>query len=183
MAHQRLSLPALVMLPVLFLLAGCGGDGVDNAPQAGTAEPSPTAQRSASPDAPKPDRLTGEKALGPADEVVTDLRGFTSPSGNVGCYISPSSVRCDIDERDWSPPPKPADCRLDYGQGIVLFAADRAEFICAGDTTLGGNPPLAYGHSIGAGSLVCESAEAGMTCRDNQSGHGFFIAREAYRIF
>jgi hypothetical protein len=58
MAHQHRSLPALVMLAVLFLLAGCG-DGVDNAPQAGNAETSPTAQRSASPDAPKPDRLTG----------------------------------------------------------------------------------------------------------------------------
>jgi hypothetical protein len=50
--------------------------------------------------------------------------GFTSPSGNVGCYLDPSAARCDISERDWSPPPRPADCAFDYGQGINLSAGE-----------------------------------------------------------
>jgi hypothetical protein len=186
MAHQRIrALSALVMLPVLILLAGCSGDGATRSPPAENAQTVTTAQGTAPSTAPKPDRLTGEKALGPADDVATEMRGFTSPTGNVGCYIDPSSVRCDIDERDWAPPPKPADCRLDYGQGIALHPGHGAEFICAGDTTIGGQQAqaLAYGDSISAGSLVCESAEAGMTCRDNETGHGFSLSREAYRIF
>ena len=36
--------------------------------------------------------------------------GFQSPSGNIGCFIGKSGVRCDIRTRDWSPPPKPASC-------------------------------------------------------------------------
>jgi hypothetical protein len=55
---------------------------------------------------------------------LTDLVGFTSPSGNVGCYLDPSAARCDISERDWSPPPRPADCEYDYGQGINLAAGE-----------------------------------------------------------
>jgi hypothetical protein len=62
-------------------------------------------------------------------------------------------------------------------------AAD-AEFVCAGDTALGpdGNA-LAYGQSISAGVLQCDSAESGITCRDINTGRGFAIAREAYRVF
>ncbi|MCW2517208.1 MAG: hypothetical protein JWR11_6250 [Mycobacterium sp.] len=56
-------------------------------------------------------------------ERVADLVGFTSPSGNVGCYIDPTAARCDISDRDWTPPPRPADCEFDYGQGINLSAA------------------------------------------------------------
>jgi hypothetical protein len=54
---------------------------------------------------------------------------------------------------------------------------------CAGDTALGGGQPLAYGRSISAGVLVCDSAESGITCRDMKAGHGFAIAREVYRVF
>ncbi|MGZ8749063.1 MAG: hypothetical protein ACXWZ2_19220, partial [Mycobacterium sp.] len=42
--------------------------------------------------------------------TVTELTSFNSPSGTIGCYIDPSKVRCDIQERDWAPPPKPASC-------------------------------------------------------------------------
>ncbi|MDT5173817.1 MAG: hypothetical protein QOG37_1068 [Mycobacterium sp.] len=116
-------------------------------------------------------------------ELINELVGFTSPSGNVGCYISLRSARCDISERNWSPPPRPADCEFDYGQGITLSPGGEASFICAGDTALGGGHPLAYGKSLSAGVLVCDSAESGITCRDTVTGHGFSIAREAYRLF
>jgi hypothetical protein len=116
-------------------------------------------------------------------EVIDELVGFTSPSGNVGCMIDSTFVRCDILERDWSPPPRPADCEFDYGQGIDMAAGEQAEFICAGDTALGGGEPLEYGNAVAAGTLSCDSAESGITCRDSATGHGFTIAREAYRIF
>jgi hypothetical protein len=116
-------------------------------------------------------------------EAVTQLVGFTSPSGNVGCMLDPTYVRCDISERDWSPPPRPADCEFDYGQGIGLSAGEQAGFVCAGDTAMGGGDPLAYGKSITKGDLTCGSAEAGITCRDGATGHGFTISREVYKVF
>ena len=68
---------------------------------------------------------------------MAELTGFISPTDNVACMIEPSRARCDIIDRDWSLPPRPADCELDYGQGITLSAGAPAEFVCAGDTAFG----------------------------------------------
>jgi hypothetical protein len=164
------------------LLSGC--DGPDSAPTASSPSMQPaTAVRSASTESPA--GLTEEQAPGTAEtRVVTDFVGFRSPSSNVGCYLDMDYVRCDIAEADWLPPPRPADCEYDYGQDITLVPGGRAEFVCAGDTALvpDGNA-LPYGQSISAEVLRCDSAESGITCRDTTTGHGFAIAREAYRVF
>jgi hypothetical protein len=101
----------------------------------------------------------------------------------VGCTIDPSYVRCDSSERNWSLPPRPADCEFDYGQGIGMSQGEPASFVCAGDTALGGGGPLPYGKSITKGALTCDSAEGGITRRDDATKHGFRISREAYRVF
>ena len=126
-----------------------------------------------------------DKRLGPApaDREVHELTGFVSPSGNVSCMIDADWARCDIIDRDWSPPPRPADCEFDYGQGISLAPGEQPQFVCAGDTAFGADAVLPYGQSITAGALRCESAEPWITCRDIQTGHGFSISREAYRLF
>jgi hypothetical protein len=110
---------------------------------------------------------------------------FETPSHNIGCYVSAHDARCDIRQRTWSPPPKPKSCikiGLDYGQGIVV-GPDRAQFICAGDTVLGGPATLPYRRSAQRGTLLCVSRVAGVTCRNTANGHGFFLSRAAYRIF
>jgi hypothetical protein len=114
-----------------------------------------------------------------------ELGGFVAPSGNVACMFDATFVRCDIIDRDWAVPPRPADCPdfTDYGQGITLSAGGRAQFVCAGDTVFGPDAVLAYDDSITAGSLRCDSAVAGITCRDVATGSGFFLSRQAYRIF
>jgi hypothetical protein len=109
-------------------------------------------------------------------------RYFQTPSRNIGCYLDSSQVRCDIRERSWSPPPKPASCELDWGQGIVVGETD-AEFVCAGDTALGGKATLGYGQSAQRGPYLCESAQNGLTCTNTASGHGFFLSKESYRSF
>ena len=114
---------------------------------------------------------------------VTELTSFTSPSGNVGCYLDTSTARCDIAERDWAPPTRPADCPLAYGHGLTVSRHQPAAFVCSGDTALGAGAPLAYGDSITAGTLRCESAVTGVTCRDTETHHGFAISRQAYRLF
>ncbi|MCV6980694.1 hypothetical protein H7I53_10745 [Mycolicibacterium pulveris] len=120
---------------------------------------------------------------GPPPDAHAELIGFTSPSGNIGCMMDASQVRCDIRERDWAPPPPPPDCPYDYGQGLSLHAGGTATFVCAGDTALAGGGPLAYGQSHTDGVLRCDSAMSGITCRDVETGRGFSISREGYRFF
>jgi hypothetical protein len=112
-------------------------------------------------------------------------RYFETPSHNIGCYVSAKAARCDIRKRDWSPPAEPASCRkigLDYGQGIVV-GATHAEFVCAGDTVLGGQATLGYGETAIRGPFVCESERKGLTCHQRENGHGFFLSRQRYRVF
>lgn len=114
---------------------------------------------------------------------VKEPTAFTSPSGNVGCHLDASVARCDIRERSWAPPLRPASCQFAYGQGMALRPGRPAEFVCSGDSTLGAGAELGYGDSITAGTLRCESADTGITCRDTKTRHGFTLSREAYHLF
>jgi len=116
-------------------------------------------------------------------DAATDFVGFTSPSGTVGYIVNSTYVRYDISDRDWTPPPRPAGCVFDYGQGISLSLGEEAAFVCASDTALGGGKPRDYGQSVSVGLMQCDSTESGITRRDTKTGHGFMIAREAYRVF
>jgi hypothetical protein len=178
-----LTIDAVVVLVVAVIaLAACD----DSSDRQSESSPPATGQTKPSAAEAAPDTAI---APAPVDREVYELTGFHSPSGNVGCKISPTSVRCDIDKRDWSPPPRPADCTLDYGQGISIGTGEPAQFVCAGDTVRvlppfgGAGEPLAYGEAITAGPMRCESAESWMTCRDVGSGRGFSISREAYQLF
>jgi hypothetical protein len=174
MVHR---LPAAVaMFFAVLELAACGGGS------AGTQSEKlqSTNERTTTQPAARPDKVT---SAAPADREVYEFTGFISPSGNVACMIDPSFVRCDIIDNDWSPPPRPADCEFDYGQGISLAPGEPAEFVCAGDTAFGPDEVLPYGDSIVAGVLKCESAESGFTCRDSQTSHGFSISQQAYQLF
>jgi uncharacterized protein DUF6636 len=130
--------------------------------------------------------VAGPAAAGAATAAAAS-RAFQSPSGNIACSIDDGAfVRCEIKKRDWSPPPKPRTCQLDWGSGLVLSARGRPGILCAGDTI---QPPpghpyrvLPYGRSIRSGSITCASARTGVTCR-NVRGHGFLLSRERYRFF
>jgi hypothetical protein len=167
--------PALAF--TVTALAACSGDATDT--QAGSATPAYMQSIQSATQA-KPDKLTG---AAPANREVSELTGFVSPSGNVSCMIDADWARCDIIDRDWSPPPRPAECEFDYGQGISLAPGEQAQFVCAGDTAFGADEVLPYGESITAGVLRCESAESGITCRDVETRQGFSISREAYQLF
>jgi hypothetical protein len=97
--------------------------------------------------------------------------------------LTPDYVRCDIIDRDWSPPPRPADCEFDYGQGLAFSDVEAARFVCAGDTTFGIDEVLPYDESMSAGPMQYESAEPGVACRNTETGRGFFLSRQSYRLF
>jgi hypothetical protein len=121
--------------------------------------------------------------LGAGASVASAFTGFVSPSHNIGCVISSQSVRCDIRVHSWQSPPKPKSCELDYGGGVAVDKSGRAQFLCAGDTTLEAGPVLGYGDSVSRGRFRCTSQESGMRCVNKRSGHGFFLAKQSYRLF
>lgn len=121
-------------------------------------------------------------AVAVSGSAQAKLIGFSSPSGNIGCVGSNdpgalNSVRCDIVRRSWEPPPRPARCTLDWGQGVELGRRGGAHWVCAGDTALGATRVLGYGTSIRIGRLRCTSRRIGMSCR-NAHGYGFRISRQ-----
>jgi hypothetical protein len=161
------------------VLSACGTQG-SGPTTSSTSLPAETTAAAESTSSPSSAGTTSETT---EPEAITQIVDFTSPSGNVGCVLDPTYVRCDISERDWSPPPRPADCEFDHGQGIGTPANEQATIVCAGDTAMGGGEPLAYGKSTTKGNLTCDSAEAGITCRDSATGHAFTFSREAYKVF
>jgi uncharacterized protein DUF6636 len=121
--------------------------------------------------------------VAPIDWEVSKLTAFLSPTGNIGCMIAPSGVGCNIVERDWSPPPRPADCKWDYAR-ISVEPSKPAHFVCAGDSVHSSTAAvLAYGQAIKAGPIRCESTPPGIACRDVESDHGFSISRQVYQLF
>ncbi|MET0897446.1 MAG: DUF6636 domain-containing protein [Mycobacterium sp.] len=101
----------------------------------------------------------------------------------VASMIDSTFVRCDILDRHWPLPPRPADCEFDYSQGISLSAGGPAKFVCAGDTVFGPDDVLPCDEWVTRGSLRCDSAVDGITCHDLSTGHGFFVSRQSYRLF
>jgi hypothetical protein len=181
-------MPRLASAVILLglVLAGCGGGTKTVTETQTTAATAP--QGTATQEATITEAGTTVTSPARLPSVPAGTHGphyFETPSHNIGCYVSAHDARCDIRERTWSPPPEPKSCikiGLDYGQGIVV-GPDRAEFICAGDTVLGGPAILPYRRSAQRGTLLCVSRVAGVTCRNTANGHGFFLSRGGYRIF
>jgi len=113
---------------------------------------------------------------------VTEAQ-FQTPSKNIGCYLSAEAARCDIVKKDWTPPPKPADCELDWGLGVIVERDRKASINCAGDTVIGAGEVLAYGSSLRAGNFVCDSASSGIRCSNLTSQHGFALSVQSYDVF
>ena len=63
-----------------------------------------------------------------------------------------------------------------------MHTGQPAGFVCAGDTALTSENPLAYGDVVVAGSIECHSEPAGITCWDFQYGGEFSLSREGYSL-
>lgn len=185
---------AVVM--AMFAVAGAatlsgGTDGDMRNVKVATApfvEPGPAPLPTTQPDAPM--ETTPPSTRSPVETSISPLPPkptgpsvqFTMPSGNIGCTMqSDGVVRCNIRQRDWAPPAKPADCMYDFGQGLILGRT--AGFACASDTAFVGGPVLPYGSTIRQGPYECRSDEVGLTCTNLESGHGFLLSAAEYRLF
>jgi len=118
--------------------------------------------------------LTALAAAAPASAATF----FHSPSGNIRCVIDATSfTRCDITNRDWSPPPKPRTCEFDWGNSLGLGFRGRGRFLCVSDAVDRGRS-LAYGESIQRGRFRCRSRTSGMRCVNVRNAHGFALSKQ-----
>lgn len=102
------------------------------------------------------------------------------PSGNIACLEFAGVLRCDV-LSGLRPEPRRA-CRLDW-TGVALRRTGRPSAVCAGDTVFDRRSRvLSYGTTWRRNGIVCTSRRTGLTCR-NRRGHGFFLARERWRLF
>jgi hypothetical protein len=182
---------------VVLTLCGCGTaadiagaepptDRVDP-----TSEPPPTTTPTSLPTTTPPTTATTTPKRRPEERppkqlphVVGAVRFFASPSENIGCLITSSAVRCDIKQKSYREPAKPASCRLDFGRALLVGQADReATFVCVGDTVLGAGKILRYNTSTEVGDFGCTSRESGMTCYNLRTRHGFLVSREVVDTF
>ena len=108
---------------------------------------------------------------------------FRTPSGNIQCFGESTFVRCDIARTSVKPSAKPPSCKFDWGNAFELRQRGRGHRACVSDSTFGARRVLRYGQTMRIGrKLSCTSRRAGLTCR-NAEGHGFFLSRDAIRLF
>lgn len=168
----------LAATAIVLFAAGCGSSG---------DEKTVTEQRTVTEGAATTASGSEASGQGPTASAASlrplPLKSFGTPSGNIGCRLATTYARCDIKAHDWTAPPKPANCDVDWGGGLTL-SEKRASVLCAGDTAFDLTAPvLAYGARARRGAIICISREAGMTCKAPRTGHGFFLSRQTYRLF
>ena len=121
---------------------------------------------------------------GSSSASAASTKLFHSPSGNIACAIGGNfGARCDIGRRDWTARPKPASCKLDWGNGLEVGPKGRGRYTCAGDTLLGSGTTLQYGHAVKRGRYRCVSYTVGVRCVNRRTGHGFKISRQRAKRF
>ena len=110
---------------------------------------------------------------------------FWSPGRDVGCVVDFSYARCDTRRGTWSPPPRPAWCRLEFGQGLVVNRSGVAGLTCADDTALLArfSRILPYNRLVRRGRIGCRSTRRGMLCTNYATRTGFLVSRAGYRLY
>lgn len=90
---------------------------------------------------------------------------------------------CEISDRSWTVPPRPALCEGAWGNRISLYQGSAPKLVCSSDTLRGGDiATLSYGSTWFVDPITCDSEITGMTCTDAGTGHYFRISRESYQL-
>ena len=188
---------ALVVVAVLATLAVAAAVVVWLQGQEDPSETTPSGPTSSTSSSASSPTTTPEVLIGgtPGPGFVTtapdvgddpvDLSSFSSPTGNIGCFLSAEVAACEIGSYDFELPPEPATCDFDWGAQIELTDAATPPTLgaCKSDTQLGAPDQLAYGSAAVVGDFACLSQEIGMTCWNQITGRGFTLARAAYALF
>lgn len=166
----RLSIALSIGAIIAIVVASCGGGS-------GSESSSTTVL-------PDPEISAAPTSVAPTTSLVeiTDPTWFSTPSGNISCAVRADWVRCDIVERDWSPPPRPADCVFDWGPSVAVESSGEGRFLCVSDTVYRPEVVVAYGSRVRVSAMSCAVLAVGVVC-DSATGHGFSLAREAHELW
>lgn len=159
-------------------LAACSADPAPPRAAPSSATTRPTAPATGAPAAPP--------TASPTFEVVVEreFAHFSTPTRNIGCYVSQEAVGCGIYEYSWPLPSKPADCDADWAPGLSIARDGAVEFgHCASDTVMGAERILPYGTEVRVSGFRCASEQRGVTCSHDATRHGFFLSRTRYTVF
>ena len=106
---------------------------------------------------------------------------FETPSGNILCESSSSSLLCVIGS-GLVPEPSHDFCPVDW-IGVFIQTGEYAGPSCSGDPGISREPAevLAYERTWALDGVTCLSESTGLTCQD-QSGNGFTLARAGWSL-
>lgn len=176
--------PVSALAAACVLLAACSGDADDPAtlpPSTVTVSSAPTT--AAATTAPAGPAAPPTTEAPPTTTARLQLARFQTPTGNIACDARDGEIRCDILDKTWAPPPRPADCEFDWGVGLAIRSDGTPAVTCASDTVADpGLPRLAYGTATAAEGITCISRTEGLTCTSDRTRRGFFLSRGRYAL-
>lgn len=196
------ALAAAAIVAIAAVLTGCGNEsGADvvattaaqvtssKAPVTTTQAPVPTTT-----EAPPPPPPPSEVPTVPTPQTTyAPLEGayyFSSPDGQFQCGIVtlPSRTEAGCQGTTTPVPSRPEDCMISWGNGIRVTNEGPAAFMCSGGAvyTSGGeqiDPPLEVGQQIVGDGYTCTSAVDGISCTNDDTGHGFRIAADSNETY
>lgn len=123
----------------------------------------------------------------PADLLVgatasRSVRQFMLPSGNIACALGGGGARCEIADASFGTDPS-GTCAGRWG-GLVSVGPALGEPGCLeGWSALGGETVLRYGESTRADGFSCAASIEGVACRNDATGHGFWLRSSAFLVF
>jgi hypothetical protein len=127
----------------------------------------------------------------PSDEATAApevLAQFASPSGNIVCAITSADVSCSIAVLNQQPAPFEG-CEGTVGYRVTISAdTGKVSLPCVPADAQpqpadAGMPKLEYTQSVTKGQFTCTSADTGMSCKDDETGKGFSIAKAGIGTF
>ncbi len=122
-------------------------------------------------------------AFMPSRHQALEQPRFTVPGGNVGCEISASGARCDIQQRVWAPPQQPSDCTAAWGNAITVGRHGNSAFACGGTSAVSaGAKVVPDDWDDKVGRMTCQVRSFGLNCF-SASGHGFIVSRTGYTLY
>jgi hypothetical protein len=94
-------------------------------------------------------------------------------------------VVCDIGTYHYAAPPKPANCRQNWGDRIYMAQyASTASFECHSGSYIGsGFPTQDYDQPVISGPFSCAiNEQAGVNCRNTSTHSSFQITQQSYQL-
>lgn len=185
-----------VILVVIAIMVGINtfGSPKTPGPTASSQSQSTLSEESQTPapseSAPAPE--TSETSAEPdeeetADEELTGVQMFASPTGNISCEISALGARCTIADLAQKPQANVGGCEGVIGQ-VVILSAQGTELPCVAEQDGPNQAPsdyrkLEYGQDLWVNNYRCQSESDGVTCTDNTTNRGFSLARAGIKTF